>query len=147
VPFRAIGLVSATVIVLSLINIASTTALTAMFALTTISLYISYIIPIVCLLIKRFRNEPITFGPWNLGRYGLAVNLYAVIYGTFIVIFVPFPPYLPVSLENMNYCAPVFLVVLLLLLLDWSVRGRNKFKGPLNELLHPTPDYRSRRNS
>src|SRR4051794_20512556 len=61
VPFRAIGLVSVTVIALSLLNIASTTALNAMFALTTSSLYISYLIPIVLLLLKRIRQEPITF--------------------------------------------------------------------------------------
>ncbi|KAH8594759.1 putative amino acid permease [Bisporella sp. PMI_857] len=147
VPFRAIGLVCSTVVVLSLINVASTTALTAMFALTTISLYISYIIPIACLIVKRYRKETIVFGPWNLGRTGMAVNIYAVIYGTFIVIFVPFPPFLPVTAENMNYCAPVFLGLTILLLFDWVVRGRTKFKGPLKELLVPIPEERLRRNS
>lgn len=77
----------------------------------------------------------------------MAVNVYAVIYGIFIVIFVPFPPRLPVTALNMNYCAPVFVAVSGLLMIDWLVRGKGRFKGPLKELLQPVPDDRLRRNS
>jgi len=98
-------------------------------------------------VIKRYRHEPIIFGPWTLGRMGMAINIYAITYGTFIVIFVPFPPRLPVTALNMNYCAPVFLGVSGLLLVDWVVRGRNRFKGPLKELLVPISEERARRNS
>jgi len=143
VPFRAIGLVSATVVVLSLLNVASTTALTAMFALTNSSLYISYLIPIILLVMKRSRGEPIAFGPWTLGRWGMPVNLFAIVFGVFVCIFVPFPTILPVTAENMNYCGPVFGGLIILLLIDWMIRGRAKFTGPLKELLEP----RNRRSS
>lgn len=136
-PFRAIGLVSFTVVLLSLINIASTTALTAMFALTTSTLYISYLIPIILLVMKRIRKEPIAFGPWTLGRWGMPVNLFSIVFGTFVIIFVPFPPVLPVTAENMNYCGPVFVGLIILLIFDWMVRGRITFTGPLKELLEP----------
>lgn len=137
VPFRAIGLNCVTVILLSFINIGSTTALAAILALTTSSLYISYLIPIILLVIRRFHrtSEPIHWGPWNLGRWGLAINLYAIAFGTFVVIFVPFPPELPVTAVNMNYAGPVFLGLCVLLCLDWIVRGRRHFTGPLKELL------------
>lgn len=137
VPFRSIGLVCIVVVLLSLINIGSSTALSAILALSTCSLYISYIIPIVLLVLRRFdqAREPIQWGPWTLGRYGLAVNLYAIIFGTFIVIFVPFPTELPVKAENMNYAGPVFGGMALLLLVDWFFRGRRQFQGPLKELL------------
>ena len=78
---------------------------------------------------------------------GMAVNIYALTYGTFIVVFVPFPPRLPVTALNMNYCAPVFLAVYGLLLVDWVVRGRNRFREPLEELLVPISEGRVRRNS
>jgi len=143
VPFRAIGFVSVVVILLSLINIASTTALSAFFALTTASLYISYVIPIVLLIWKRFRKEEIAFGPWTLGRWGMAVNIFAVVYAFFVCIFVPFPPILPVTKDNMNYAAPVLLGLLILLSIDWMIRGRLNFTGPLKELLEP----RTRRSS
>ncbi|QKX55472.1 uncharacterized protein TRUGW13939_02565 [Talaromyces rugulosus] len=137
VPFRSIGLVCIVVILLSLINIGSSTALSAILALSTCSLYISYIIPIVLLVLRRFDQvrQPIPWGPWTLGRYGLAVNLYAIIFGTFIVVFVPFPTTIPVTADNMNYAGPVFGGMALLLLVDWFVRGRRRFQGPLKELL------------
>jgi len=114
-----------------------------MFALTTSSLYISYLIPIILLVMKRFRKEPITFGPWTLGRWGMPVNLFAIVFGIFVCIFVPFPTILPVTAENMNYCGPVFVGLIILLMFDWMVRGRVKFTGPLKELLEP----RNRRSS
>jgi amino acid transporter len=137
VPFRSIGLVCIVVLLLSLINIGSSTALSAILALSTCSLYISYIIPIVLLVLRRFNQarEPIQWGPWTLGRWGLAINLYAIIFGTFIVIFVPFPTKIPVTADNMNYAGPVFGGMALLLLVDWFFRGRRRFQGPLKELL------------
>jgi amino acid transporter len=123
----------------SFINIGSTMALAAILALTTSSLYISYIIPIVLLVLKRFNRdaEPIKFGPWTMGRWGLAVNVYAILFGTFVVIFVPFPSSLPVTAQNMNYAGPVFLGLCVLLVGDWLIRGRRTFTGPLKELLQP----------
>jgi len=137
VPFRAIGLVSATVVILSLINIASTTALTAMLALSTQTLYVSYMIPIILVVMKRFRKEPIAFGPWTLGRWGMPVNIFAIAFGTFVIIFAPFPPILPVTADNMNYAGPVFGGLLVLLLIYWVISGRHTFTGPLKELLEP----------
>jgi choline transport protein len=128
------------VVLLSLINIGSSTALSALLALSNISLYISYLIPIILIAIKRVRPSegPIDFGPWNLGRYGLAVNLYAIVFGVFVCIFVPFPPIVPVTAVNMNYCAPVFLGLVILLGFDWIIRGRSRYTGPLKDLLQPT---------
>jgi choline transport protein len=126
-----------TVVLLSLINIGSTTALSAILALTTSSIYISYLIPIIMLVIRRFNQDrdPIVFGPWTLGRWGLAINIYAILFGTFICIFVPFPTTIPVTALNMNYCGPVFLGLCILLVFDWLIRGRGRYVGPLKELL------------
>ena len=127
-----------TVVLLSLINIGSSTALNALLALTNISLYISYLIPITLILLKRLRKENINFGPWSLGRWGMAVNLYAIVFGVFVCIFVPFPPIIPVTAENMNFCAPVFLGLIVLLGIDWTFRGKIAYTGPLKKLLEPT---------
>ena len=133
------------VMLLTIINIFSSTALNAILALATTSLYVSYIIPIILLVMKRLRvrqarngdhEDAIIFGPWSLGRWGMAINIYAIVFGIFVCIFVPFPPIVPVTAENMNYCGPVFLGLILLLCLDWLVRGKKTFTGPvLNELL------------
>ncbi|KKK16917.1 amino acid permease [Aspergillus rambellii] len=113
IPFRAVCLVCFTAILLSLINIASTTALSAILALTTSSLFISYLIPIFMMTWKRLRKEPINFGPWTLGRWGLAINIYAIVFGLFTTTFVLFPTEIPVTATNMNYSGPVFLGLIL----------------------------------
>lgn len=136
VPFRSIGLVCVVVVLLSLINIGSTTGLSAILALSTCSLYISYLIPIVLLIRRRLdKSGPsIPWGPWTMGpRLGLAVNIYAVIFGVFIVVFSPFPTEIPVSASNMNYAGPVFGGMAVLLVIDWLVRARKTFQGPLRE--------------
>jgi amino acid transporter len=125
-------LVSSIIALLSLINIASSAALNAILSLTTLALYVSYLIPISLLIIKRLRRETIEFGPWQLGKFGLAVNIYALVFGIFIIIFLPFPASVaqPLTMESMNYAGPVFLCVLLLALGDWMIRGRQHYKGP-----------------
>jgi len=125
--------VSTVVILLSLINIGSSIALNVILSLSTLGLYISYIIPIALLAIKRMRKEPIEFGPFHLGRYGLWINLYALVFGIFIVLFLPFPAATPVDATTMNYAGPVFLFLVLVALVDWFVRGRKHYVGPRRE--------------
>ncbi|KAJ5946623.1 hypothetical protein N7454_003462 [Penicillium verhagenii] len=137
VPKRAIYLVCAAVLILSVINAASETALSAILALSTSSLYVSYLIPIVLMIIRRVDTGrgPISFGPWTLGRYGMAINIFALVFGIFVCIFVPFPTIIPVTAANMNWSGPVFLGVVILLVIDWTFRARKKYIGPMKDLL------------
>jgi choline transport protein len=122
------------IVLLSLINIGSSTAFNAIISLATVALYVSYLIPISCLILKRFSGEKIAWGPWTLGRFGLAINIFALCYGVFICIFLPFPPQQPVTAVNMNYAAPVFVFVVLFAVTDWFVRGRKIYVGPRREV-------------
>ncbi|KAJ5281291.1 hypothetical protein N7478_006663 [Penicillium angulare] len=139
VPKRAIYLVCAAVIILSVINAASETALSAILALSTSSLYVSYLIPVVLMIIRRLdtKRGPIEFGPWTLGRYGMAINVFALSFGVFVCIFVPFPTQIPVTAANMNWSGPVFIGVCILLVMDWVFRARRKYIGPLQNILQP----------
>ncbi|KAJ5630768.1 uncharacterized protein N7484_010868 [Penicillium longicatenatum] len=137
VPKRAIYLACGAVIILSVINAASETALSAILALSTSSLYVSYLIPIVLMIIRRVDTSrgPIPFGPWTLGRYGMAINIFALVFGVFVSIFVPFPTQIPVTAANMNWSGPVFVGVVILLVIDWTFRARKKYTGPMKDLL------------
>lgn len=119
---------------LGLINIGSSTAFNAVLSLATLSLYISYIIPIIIFALRKIRHKPIPYGPFRLGAFGLYINIFAVVYAIFICIFLPFPPVQPVTGKNMNYASPVFAFVLLFSLADWFVRGRKVFTGPVREV-------------
>jgi len=149
VPARSIFLVSAVIVLLSLINIGSSVALNAILSLSTISLYVSYIIPIACLLYKRLRvrtrradaaggayvgDDAIVFGPFTLGKFGPAVNLYAVCYATMMLPFLALPTTMPLTAGTMNYAGPLFLLVLLFAGVDYAVRGKAKFHGPAREV-------------
>ena len=48
----------------------------------------------------------------------------------FILIWLPFPPYMPVTGVNMNYAGPIFGFVILFALLDWFVTGKRRFVFP-----------------
>lgn len=135
IPIRCLWLVSIVVVLLSLINIGSSAAFNAILSLSAIALYFSYLVPIVFLVIKRFRApHEIHWGPFRLGKWGLPVNLFAIVWAVYLIIFLPFPSTLPVTKENMNYAAPVFLGVVFFAIVDWCFRGRFKWDGPVGKL-------------
>ena len=121
-------------VLLSLINIGSTTAFNALISLATFALYISYGFPIVLLVIRRFRGQNIEFGPWSMGRFGLFTNLVAIAFCTFLTIFLPFPTIIPVTAQNMNWAVVVFAAVMLFAVTNWYVVGKTRFVGPIQEV-------------
>lgn len=130
IPLRSLLLVSSCIFVLSLIQTGSTAAFNAILSLSTLGLYISYLFPLVSLVIARFTIKDIPRGPFTLGRFGLPLNLVAILFATYFVVFLPFPPTLPVTAENMNFAGPVLGFVMLCSCIDWLVRGRHKWSGP-----------------
>ncbi|CAI7569475.1 unnamed protein product [Penicillium pancosmium] len=131
IPLRALFLVASCIFALSFIQIGSTAAFNAILSLSTLGLYISYLIPLSLLVWKRFTApQDIPQGTFSLGKFGLPVNLVAILFATYFSIFLPFPATLPVTAENMNYAGPVLGFVMLFACIDWVVRGRHKWEGP-----------------
>lgn len=131
IPLRALLLVASCIFLLSFIQIGSTAAFNAILSLSTLGLYISYLIPLVLLVLKRFMApQDIPQGTFSLGKLGLPMNLLAILFATYFVIFLPFPATVPVTAENMNYAGPVLGFVMLFACGDWIVRGRHKWQGP-----------------
>ena len=103
----------------------------ALVSLPMISLYISYFIPILFIMVRKLQGRHPQYGPFKLGHWGIPLNLFALIYIRFILSFVALPPYLPVTAVNMNYTGPLVLAVMALALTDWFVSGRRRFKIPI----------------
>jgi choline transport protein len=118
VPLNALGLVTIVIALLMLINLGFATAAFAILSLLLIALMMSYVIPIIFFALAKLRGDHI---PFDLGRRGLPVNLFAIVYGISILILLPFPPYLPVTATNMSYSGPILGAILLLALFDWSI--------------------------
>jgi choline transport protein len=116
---------------LALIYIGSTAAFNALISLPLITLYISYMIPIAFLLLRKVRGQHPQYGPFKLGRWGIPINLYSVLYILYVLSFVPLPTILPVTALNMNYAGPLALAVIILALMDWFLSGRFRFEIPV----------------
>lgn len=131
-PKRAIITTSCLLILFGLINIASTTAFNAILSLAVLGLHISYLVPIVFFLWRRLSApHSVNYGPWRLGRAGVAINVIAIIYLLFTSIFMVFPSYQPVTPSNMNYASLIFGFVCLMSTVFWLVRGRKEYDGPV----------------
>lgn len=142
VPLRAVVLAAGLASLLSLLNIGATTtyvAFSAIVSLSTLALYLSYAIVLACLLRARVchqsgaAGDPSRFRPgrWRWGRRtGLLVNVVGLVYTVYAMIWLPFPNYLPVTAANMNYCGPVFALMLLGAISLWFIRGRSQWSGP-----------------
>ncbi|KAK6431632.1 hypothetical protein LTR95_012209 [Oleoguttula sp. CCFEE 5521] len=50
--------------------------------------------------------------------------------GVYIIIFLPWPSTVPVTLKTLNWSGPVFGFVMLLALFDWFISGRKRFVAP-----------------
>ncbi|MCJ1389919.1 hypothetical protein MMC18_002776 [Xylographa bjoerkii] len=133
-PLRSVGFCAIFVALIGLINIGSTVAFNAIVSLTIAGLYGSYMIAIVLLIFKRFSGEPIRWGPWRLGRAGLAINLFAVGFLFISIVFSFFPPGIPVTPATMNWSIVVFGGAVMFGLVYYAVRGRKQYHGPIVEI-------------
>ncbi|KAF2786422.1 amino acid transporter [Melanomma pulvis-pyrius CBS 109.77] len=131
-PINSLILIGTCLMLLALINIGSSTAFNAFISLPALGLYISYFFPIFFIFIRRMtRSQPIPYGPFKLGVFGPFINLGAMLYIIFIVIWMPLPSFLPVTSENMNYAGPLIGAVIVGALADWCITGRKRFQIPI----------------
>lgn len=90
-------------------------------------LYVSYAIPVICLL-YRGRNN-IVHGPFWLGPVGMFANYVLLMWTVFTIVMYSFPYAMPVKASNMNYVSAVYAVVVAIITIDWFARGRKSYRG------------------
>ncbi|KAG9192505.1 hypothetical protein G6011_11239 [Alternaria panax] len=140
VPLPAIAVTSIFLILIGLLNIGSTTAFNAIVSLGTVALYISYLMPIVLVFYRRVaRPESLPYGPFRLGKIGVGINLVSIIYTVYVSIFLLFPPYQPVTAQNMNYAPVVLGCVLIMSAVWWYIGGKRDFVGPVSDTIEGRP--------
>jgi len=115
--------------ILAVLNIPSTTAFNAFIALASLGLFSSYLIAIGCMLHARLSKEGVAYGGWTLGRLGVPVNIFALVYTAYIMIFLPFPSTLPVTGSNMNYALPIFAFVVFIAIGLWFGWAKKSWPG------------------
>ena len=102
----------------------------SLFLLCSISLYISYVPPIFFLLLRRLGigGAPPPKGHWNLGRWGLPINVVAICYSAMLSVWLSFPAFLPVQKENMNYASVIWIGVMCFALGAYFVSGGKRLR-------------------
>lgn len=91
-------------------------------SISTIGLYLSYIIPVVLGVRARGTHRRIERGPWNLGRFSLAVNLVAIAWVAFLSLILSLP-------DGMR-AGKTMVAVAVILGLWYALHERRRFPGP-----------------
>ena len=153
VPIWAVGVTTVICILLSLINIGSAVAFQSITSLSISCLYLSYLIAGCLLLYRRTTKgfslpDPdglpalantsgaeLVWGPFHIpGAWGIANNLFAVCYLTFIIIFSFFPPMPDPTLDMVNWSPLVTGALILFSVVYYFVYARKEYNGPIVEL-------------
>jgi amino acid transporter len=91
-------------------------------SISTIGLYISYIIPVLLFVYLRARGGALERGPWNLGRFSGAINVIAILWVIFLSVILSLP-------DNMRTGKSI-VAVTILLALWYGLSERRRFQGP-----------------
>ena len=116
---------------LSCINLFSLTALNAINSLGAAAVLTSYSVTIGCMVWRRLRGAPLPKGRWSLGKYGLAVNLGALVILLPLWFFAFWPLAIPVTVTTMNWSSVMFCGVIVFALIWYVVRARHEYTGPV----------------
>ncbi|TPX18109.1 uncharacterized protein E0L32_011833 [Thyridium curvatum] len=130
IPTNSMYCTLGVLVILGLLQIASTAAFNAYTSLAVVSLYLSYLMPILGMLYCRIFNPSLLeFGPWRLGPHmGMAINIAAVCYLIIACLFIMLPPTRPVTALNMNY-APVILGASIIFVTVYWFFKKDKFSA------------------
>ncbi|EMF13409.1 amino acid transporter [Sphaerulina musiva SO2202] len=131
VPRNAV--VASTVIscLLSLINVGSTVAFNSLVSLTNGVLMVSYSICIGCFVWRRISNKPLLPSRFNLGKWGLPINLFSLAFLAVVFVMAFFPPAPFPSLQTMNWSSLVFTTVAIWGIVFYFVWARFRYVGPV----------------
>lgn len=147
VPVRMIVLVSVLQMLLGFIYLGNSTAFNAVLSMAILGLYLSYVLPIIYMLLYGRRGK-FDFGTFKLGKIGgPATNIAAILWLVFAMIFrlvstpslafatniaiSTFPNFEPVTAVNMNYSTVVLGGWMVFGGIYYLGFGRKRYRGPV----------------
>ncbi|KAK4170453.1 putative amino acid transporter [Cladorrhinum sp. PSN259] len=89
---------------------------------------VSYAIPFTAHILTGRKNFP--KGPFHLGKFGMPVNILAVLFITLFDIFYCFPYAMPTNAEIMNYNSVILAGVVAITGLWWVLHANKHYPGP-----------------
>lgn len=133
IPFRSVALVTALQFLLGFIYLGNDTAFNAILSMAIIGLYLSYLLPIVYMLLYgRWTLKSHQYGAFRLGFVpGIVLNVLSIIWMITVMIFSLFPTTMPVTAKNMNYSVVVFGGWMVFGFVYYAFWARHKFCVPM----------------
>jgi amino acid transporter len=129
---------------LSLINIGSVTALTAIISLQLSSLMMSYVLSIACVFYRRLKHpETLPKARWSLGRFGLYINGGGLIYSTFVFFWCFWPINTPTALETFNWSSLMFTTIVIISGATYLLVGRRNYVSPVALVRNTREEFQS----
>ncbi|CAK7200079.1 hypothetical protein SEUCBS139899_002767 [Sporothrix eucalyptigena] len=131
IPLNAVLLTFTITSLLSLINIGSAVAFNAIGSLAVSALLGTYLISFTFLIMRRLRGPALPTSRWSLGRWGLAVNIGAVVYLAVVWVFVFFPQEVNPTLDTMNWNVVIFVGTMLFSVVYYFIWGHKRYMAPV----------------
>jgi amino acid transporter len=125
VPMRALWGQAFWIGLVGILYLFANTVLQAILSVSTIALTISYVLPIIALLVVG--RDKLPPGKFQLGRWGLLTNWISIVYCCVTTVFFFFPGGPNPSLADMNWAIVVFAVMLVVAVTFWFVKGKKTF--------------------
>ncbi|KAK4150829.1 amino acid/polyamine transporter I [Chaetomidium leptoderma] len=130
VPLNALIWTAAWVIVFGCVFLGSSSAFNAIVSASVVALGVTYAIPPAINCMRGRRMLPAS-RPFKLSEpVGWTVNLIGIIWTILTTVLFVFPPEIPTTAMNMNYCIVAFGVILLISVVQWIFDGRKNYTGP-----------------
>ena len=91
----------------------------------------TYEVSIISLIWRRLYGRPLPHAEWSLRGWGLPINIFAALYGLFVIFVCALPAEYPVTAADFNWAPVMFGGVKILSMLYYFVWARRIYKGPV----------------
>lgn len=129
-PLNALYLTTILVVVFGCIFLGSSSAFNAIISASVVALGVTYGIPIAINCLRGRKELPESRAFRIPPVLGWIVNLIGLAYVVVTTVLFLFPPELPVTGSNMNYCIVAFFLIFVISIIQWFVDGRKNYTGP-----------------
>jgi amino acid transporter len=134
VPLESLGFTIVVVVIFGLIFLGSSSAFNAIVSASVVALGLTYGIPVAINCARGRKMLPPTRAFKMSEPLAWFANLLGIAYVILTTVLFVFPPELPVTGSNMNYCIVAFAIVVIISLIQWIVDGRKNYTGPKVDL-------------
>ncbi|KAJ5222250.1 uncharacterized protein N7469_008490 [Penicillium citrinum] len=134
IPITSVIVSTMITVLLCLINIGSTAAFNAVASVMIAALFTTYILSIGAFIRARLLPSGVPRARFSLGKLGLPVNIFSVLYLCFAITFTFFPTAANPTLVDMNWSILVFGVVVIFACVQYFIHGRRIYQAPVTQV-------------